>query len=203
MGYRQDVAYIPIGTLDKNEPWYPGGQVAFLAPLEMDLDTFVQQVTVYFKSYHPEGEPKFILAADVVNDSLAWRMRLYAMMSTFAGFSLVVGGLGIMNISFLWVVSHWREMGIRRACGASSANILMQVFIFAIKLAGLATLVGSIAGTLVAGVIQLVSGWQLTIYPYWLLVSIGTGFGLAFLFSMMPAIWAARQHPMTLLSMDL
>jgi putative ABC transport system permease protein len=203
MGYRSDVAYVPVGAQEKGAGiYYYRGQIAFLSPTNKGIEAFVDEVRQVLEPRHPEGKLYFVLAADKISIILSWRLRMYSLMGAFAAFSFIIGGLGIMNILFMWVVSHWREIGIRRACGAGQSNILLLVFYFSVLLTVSATFFGSLAGTFIAILLQIHSGWPVTVYPYWLAVSFGVALISAGVFGGLPAIWASRQQPANLLRME-
>jgi putative ABC transport system permease protein len=203
MGYRSDVAYVPVGVQETDAKYYYyGGQVTFIFPENLSAEAFLDEVRQVLGPQHPEGALQFILVADKISDMLFWRSRLYSLMGIFAGVSFVIGGLGMMNITFMWVVSHWREIGIRRACGASQWNIMIKALTFTIWLAARATLLGSFFGTFVAITVQVLAAWPVTVYPYWLAISTGVALATAAIFGSLPAIWASRQRPADLLRMD-
>lgn len=203
MGYRSDVAYVPIGAQDPEaEYYYPGGQIAFIVPAGMSMSEFLEKIHLVLDPHHPEGKPQFIFAAEKVSEMLAWRMRLYALMGLFAAVGLLIGSLGIMNLIFMWIVSRWREIGIRRALGATRSKIARMVLAQALQITLLATLVGGAIGTAIALVVQQRSGWPMTIYPYWLAVVAGIAVFSALIFGGLPALWAASRTPTEMLRME-
>lgn len=201
LGFYSDVAYVPIGTSDE-EVSYPGGQVPFIAPQGVSIQDFTAQIRQALEPHHPEGVPQFILAADRVGELLGWRLRLYFLLSAFAVVSLLISSFGIMNLLFMWVVNRWREIGIRRAVGAERASIARMVLAQALQTTLLAALIGGAIGTAAAIIIQLRSGWPLTIYPYWLAVALGVALFSALIFGGIPALWAASRPPTEMLRME-
>jgi putative ABC transport system permease protein len=118
-----------------------------------------------------------------------------AMLSLVAGVSLVVGGIGVMNIMFVSVAERTREIGIRKAVGASSTNILLQFLFEALILSLMGGLLGLALGYAVA---FLVSLW--TPFPPFISGEIvGLAFAIAIVigsvFGLLPAIRAARKDP--------
>ena len=118
-------------------------------------------------------------------------MVVSSMLTVVAGVSLIVGGIGVMNILLVSVAERTREIGIRKAVGASSMNILMQFLFEAMILSVGGGLLGLILGYVIAFLISIVTfiSWQI------LGVSVGTSVVIGILFGMYPAIKAARKNP--------
>jgi ABC-type antimicrobial peptide transport system permease subunit len=203
MGYRSDVAYVPVGVLEPGDGYYyPGGQIAFIAPVGMKMSAFLEQIRLVFESNHPEGAPQFILAAEKISEMLAWRMRVYTLMGMFAVIVLIIGGVGIMNLLLMMIIGRWREIGIRLAVGASRGEIIRMVLAKAFQITLFAALIGGLAGTGIALLIQHQSGWPLTVYPYWLVAALGIALFSALVFGGIPAWWAATRTPTEMLRME-
>jgi ABC-type antimicrobial peptide transport system permease subunit len=119
------------------------------------------------------------------------------MLTLVASISLVVGGVGIMNIMLVSVSERTREIGIRKAVGASSSHVLLQFLFESIILSVIGGLMGFILGYVFAFLISLVTpfaphiSWQ--ILGITGLVSLGVGV----LFGVYPALKAARKDPIT------
>jgi putative ABC transport system permease protein len=114
---------------------------------------------------------------------------------SIGGISLLVGGIGVMNIMLVSVTERTREIGIRKALGASRNNILMQFLVESVTLSLIGGAVGILLGAIVAGGIEAAGLWPASIS---LPVAIG---GLLFsmmfgvVFGILPANKAARLHP--------
>lgn len=122
-------------------------------------------------------------------------MVVSSMLTVVAGVSLIVGGIGVMNILLVSVSERTREIGIRKAVGASSMNILMQFLIEAMILSIGGGLLGLILGYLIAFLISIVTPFAPFISWQILGVSVGTSVVIGILFGMYPAIKAARKNP--------
>ena len=126
---------------------------------------------------------------------------LTAVVASIVGISLVVGGIGIMNIMLVSVVERTREIGIQKALGATRRQILMQFLVEALALAVLGGLVGLLAGFgLAAAIVALVPSLPAAVVPLWA-VALALGFtGLVgILFGILPASQAANLHPIAAL----
>lgn len=113
-----------------------------------------------------------------------------------AGISLLVGGIGIMNIMLVTVAERTREIGIRKALGASNSDIAWQFLIESFAL----SLGGGIAGYILGNAIAFLAGTTiLTFYPVitWQIaaVSIGVSLSIGLLFGLYPAVRASHKDP--------
>lgn len=122
-------------------------------------------------------------------------MVVSSMLTVVAGVSLIVGGIGVMNILLVSVAERTREIGIRKAVGASSMNILMQFLFEAMILSVGGGLLGLILGYVIAFLISIVTPFSPFISWQILGVSVGTSVVIGILFGMYPAIKAARKNP--------
>lgn len=122
-------------------------------------------------------------------------MVISSMLTVVAGVSLIVGGIGVMNILLVSVSERTREIGIRKAVGASSANILMQFMFEAVILSLGGGLLGLILGYLVAFLVSVVTPFAPFISLQILVVSVGTSAVIGIIFGMYPALKAARKNP--------
>ena len=120
-----------------------------------------------------------------------------------AAISLLVGGIGIMNIMLVSVTERTREIGIRKAIGAKRKNILVQFLIEAIMVTGTGGLMGVLIGV---GIIKfIIGGLNLTtpVYsPFWITLSFSISLVVGVLFGLFPAYKAARLHPIEALRFE-
>jgi putative ABC transport system permease protein len=116
-------------------------------------------------------------------------------MTAVAGISLVVGGIGIMNIMLVGVSERTREIGLRKAVGASNMTIVSQFLIEALIISMLGGLLGFIGGYLVAFIVSLMIPYDPTISWHVIAWALGLSVGIGVLFGLYPAIRAARKNP--------
>ena len=117
------------------------------------------------------------------------------MLTIVAAISLVVGGIGVMNIMLVSVAERTREIGIRKAVGASSRNILMQFLLESLLLSILGGILGLILGYVFAFLLSIVTPF--TPYISWEIVAITflTTTAIGVIFGIYPAIKAASRNP--------
>lgn len=118
-----------------------------------------------------------------------------AMLVGIASISLIVGGIGIMNIMLVAVAERTREIGIRKAVGASDFDILVQFLIEALVVSILGGLIGAALAYLGAFAMNWKFGFAPDINFYSILLSAGFGVGVGVIFGLAPAIRASRLNP--------
>jgi putative ABC transport system permease protein len=122
-----------------------------------------------------------------------------ALLASIALVSLMVGGIGIMNIMLVSVTERTREIGVRKAVGARSYDILMQFLIESVTLATLGGLVGVVFGVGTAAVLSRFYGWNTVVAPGSVLVSFFFAFIVGVFFGLYPARKASLLDPIVAL----
>jgi len=121
-------------------------------------------------------------------------------LGSIAGISLLVGGIGIMNIMLASVTQRTREIGIRRALGAKRSHITAQFLIETVMLSVSGGLIGIVLGILLACAVSWVARWQ-TIVPWWgVILSFAVSAAVGITFGLYPARAAARLDPIQALN---
>ncbi len=116
-------------------------------------------------------------------------------MGTIASISLLVGGIGIMNIMLASVLERTREIGIRRAVGARRFDIAQQFLLEAVLLSLIGGLIGVILGMVLAKGISLYAGWETAVSIWSVLVAVIVSTGVGIVFGYFPARRAASLDP--------
>ncbi len=120
---------------------------------------------------------------------------LTILLAGIASISLIVGGIGIMNIMLVSVRERTREIGIRKAVGARGRDILAQFLVEALTLSVIGGLIGVVAGIAVSIAIGQVAGWGFTFQPMTVLVAVGFSLLVGVIFGVWPARQAAHLDP--------
>jgi putative ABC transport system permease protein len=116
-------------------------------------------------------------------------------MLCIAGISLLVGGIGIMNIMLATVLERTREIGIRRAIGARQADIVRQFLTEAVLISIMGGLIGIIFGVSLSKIIASAAGWSTVVSTASIAVAFGVSVGIGLVFGIYPAVQAARLDP--------
>ncbi|HYM62460.1 MAG TPA: ABC transporter permease [Thermoanaerobaculia bacterium] len=116
-------------------------------------------------------------------------------MGSIAGISLLVGGIGIMNIMLASVMERTREIGVRRALGARKIDIRAQFVIESFTLSAIGGLTGIVIGIVLARLVAAYAGWPTVITIGSLLLSTGVSVTVGLVFGIYPAARAAELNP--------
>ena len=116
-------------------------------------------------------------------------------MGTIAGISLLVGGIGIMNIMLATVLERTREIGVRRALGARQVDIRNQFVIESFTITAAGGLLGIAMGLAIANGVAFYAGWTTIVTAWSILLSVGVSVGVGLVFGIYPALRAARLDP--------
>jgi putative ABC transport system permease protein len=124
------------------------------------------------------------------------------LLASIAGVSLLVGGIGIMNIMLVSVTERTREIGVRKALGATRFNILMQFVIEALTIGVIGGLMGIALGGGGAWALSTFLGWNVYIAPEAVLLAVLFSIGVGLIFGIWPARRAAQLDPIEALRHD-
>ena len=124
---------------------------------------------------------------------------LTLLLGGIASISLIVGGIGIMNIMLVSVRERTREIGIRKAIGARGRDILAQFLVEALTLSLLGGLIGIVVGLAASGVIGQLAGWGFQFNPSTVVAAVLFSLAVGVVFGVWPARQAARLDPITAL----
>ena len=127
---------------------------------------------------------------------------LTTFLAAIAAISLLVGGIGIMNIMLVTVVERTREIGIRKALGATPKTIRSQFMVEATVLSIFGGIIGIVFGVVVSYVISSAAGWNLYFSLWEILISIGFSSAVGIFFGWYPAAKAAALDPIEALAYE-
>jgi putative ABC transport system permease protein len=128
-------------------------------------------------------------AAQSTTEVMSW------LLAAIASVSLIVGGIGIMNIMLVSVTERTREIGIRMAIGARGSDVLTQFLVESIVMSVLGGIVGLAAGFGGAALLGHVTGWSTATPPSAVLLAVGFSAAVGIFFGFYPARKAAALDP--------
>mgnify|MGYP001065371298 CR=1 FL=1 len=168
------------------------------------VDSVIEKLEAFLtKIYNDENSFRVFNQADMIDTLNDVTGTMMVVLGGIAAISLVVGGIGIMNIMLVSVTERTREIGIRKAIGAKRKSILVQFLIEAIMVTGLGGLIGVLLGVSIIKFV--IGGLELTtpVYsPFWMVLSFGISLAVGVVFGMFPAYKAARLNPIEALRFE-
>jgi putative ABC transport system permease protein len=201
---QDDVLFIPFTTAERKVfgSQFLGSVGALFASTERpeDLPEAVDQIREALRIRHrlqPEQPDDFTIRTQVDIGSVqeGTSHTLTVMLFAIASVSLLVGGIGIMNILLVSVTERTREIGIRMAVGAKRFHILMQFLIEAVTLSVTGGLIGIGIGIIGARLTTIVAGWPTIISADSIFTAFIFSAGVGLFFGLYPANKAARLNP--------
>ena len=163
-----------------------------------NIKTFLTKIfTDDSRGYRVSSQEEMISTLSDVTGSMM------VILGGIAAISLVVGGIGIMNIMLVSVTERTREIGIRKAIGAKRRSILVQFLIEAAVVTGIGGILGVVLG--VSVIYFIIGGLDITtpVYsPFWMILSFGISLVVGVIFGMFPAYKAASLNPIEALRFE-
>ena len=204
-----DVAFIPVTTFQSKIQGglqkYMNGTI-FVAAAD-DVSRAERDVTALLRERHHlgDGQPDDFSVrnlAEVAGAQAEGTKTLTMLLASVAAVSLLVGGIGIMNIMLVSVTERTREIGVRMALGAKPRNILSQFLVEALALSVLGGLLGVALGAGAAGVLAAEFGWPMLVRTDVALVAMAFSGMVGVVFGLYPARKASRLDPIQALRFE-
>jgi putative ABC transport system permease protein len=166
---------------------------------EQDIAAAQEEIRVLLREQHKVGEGNEDFTVRNQND-LAQAAEgstrvMTLLLAAIASISLLVGGIGIMNIMLVSVTERTREIGIRLAIGARGSDVLTQFLVESIVMGILGGIAGLVIGVAGAKILGHFTGWDTVISPIMMLVSVGFSGAVGVFFGYYPARKAAALNP--------
>ncbi len=203
---QDDVVIVPISTASKrllgqrlgradavNTIFVEAADRAEIAPVESRIREILRE-----RKHVREGrdDPFRIVNTARMQEFGDQATTIFSMLlGSIASISLVVGGIGIMNIMLVSVTERTREIGLRMALGARRRDILFQFLVEAMVLSAIGGAVGVLLGAALARAIARFAGWPAQVDPSIVVVAVGFSALFGIFFGFYPARMAARQNP--------
>lgn len=217
LGSINDMIVTPIETLHKVYDGYSanisrrGGSITvvyidiIIAKVEelKYINNTARRITSYMdKSHKKVKDWDIIVPYSLFKQKQKTQQIFTVVMGSIAGISLIVGGVGIMNIMLASVYERRKEIGTRRALGAKKGDILMQFLVETVTLTAMGSIIGIGTGIGLAQAVAYYAGWPV-VYSYWIM---GAAFLIAcsigIIFGTYPAMKASSQNPIEVLRAD-
>jgi putative ABC transport system permease protein len=200
-GNADDVIYVPLSTAMKS--LFGATSVSSIAVEAKSADVMTaaqDEVGYLLLSRHKLTDPvaadfSIFSQNDILSTASSVTGTFTALLSGIAAISLIVGGIGIMNIMLVTVTERTREIGLRKALGAKKKNIIAQFLIESIILTFAGGVVGMIVGILTSFIISKVINMPFTISVSSIALAIGVSGAIGILFGWYPAKKASDLQP--------
>ncbi len=200
-----DQVLIPVTTLQK---YFSGSDVvrtiAVSAVSADAIEDAKPAITELMRSEHQlalteDDDFEILDQAQLLETASAVSDTLTLMLAGIASISLIVGGIGIMNIMLVSVRERTREIGIRKSIGARSRDILSQFLVESVTLSLLGGLVGAALGVGATFLIGSFADWDVALDVSTIVIAVGFSVAIGVIFGVWPARQAARLDPITAL----
>jgi putative ABC transport system permease protein len=202
---QDDVLIVPYSTAMKRVMGVTTVRsIAIQAATASALDALPAQITELLRQRHrigPGRDDDFTVRTqqDIAEAATETSRVMTTLLGAIASVSLIVGGIGIMNIMLVSVTERTREIGIRMAVGAHARDILTQFLLEAIALSTVGGLIGIAVGIATAEVLSAAANWPTLISPGSIAVAFLFSAAVGIFFGFYPARKASRLDPITAL----
>jgi putative ABC transport system permease protein len=171
------------------------GRIVAQAPTERDVRPAAYLIERTLALSHRDPDTRVTVPMDLLESKQRTQRILNLVLIAIAAISLVVGGIGIMNIMLAIVVERIPEIGIRRALGARRRDIFLQFLAETLTLSTLGGLAGCLLGIALVPIAARATGWPGVITAWSIIVSLLVSWLVGLVFGTAPAIRASRLHP--------
>lgn len=191
-----NVVFIPITTMQRLlGTKYVSALYAQVGNIA-DTETAVAKIASAFNAKFRRSDTVRVASQKELLDTMSTVTKSFTvLLASIAGISLLVGGIGIMNIMLVSVTERTQEIGLRKAIGAKKRDVMFQFLIEAIILSGFGGFIGIVLGSAATNVLAKYGGWSASTSPSAVLLAVGFSLGVGLFFGLYPASRAASLDP--------
>jgi putative ABC transport system permease protein len=195
-----NIVLVPVNAIQKQDRRF-NFMMADVKPvspghMEAAIDQTREAMRRYRKLKYLQKDNFGIFSQDTLSDLYNQITGgIYMVMIAISSIGLLVGGVGVMNIMLVSVTERTREIGVRKALGATKRDILWQFLTEAMTLTGAGGIIGILIGAILAFLINTFSPFPAVIQPTWVIIAFATSMIVGLTFGLWPAAKAARLDP--------
>ncbi len=196
--------FVPVPSLDRGSDPRPDGidEVVLRIDDGEHVQSSAEVAKVLLQRTTGGATLDIVVPREILRQKEQTQRIFNVVTGAIAAISLLVGGIGIMNIMLASVAERTREVGIRRALGATRRDIASQFLVESSLLTSAGGAIGAVLGVLGALLIQLFADWPTALSPWMLLLALVTALLVGIGFGLYPAWQAAQLQPMEALRHD-
>jgi len=215
VGSPNDMIIIPMSSADAlySRTAYQSEGASQRTITKVDYDSFIarvkdlafidhtsKRIAAYLEKTHQDVKDWGLLVPLELLKQREQTQNIFTIvMSSIAGISLLVGGVGIMNIMLANVYERRREIGTRRALGAKKSDILIQFLMETVFLTSIGGLTGVALGVVISELVTRYAGWPTSFSIWYVCLALAISAGVGIAFGTYPAWKAAQQNPIDVL----
>jgi putative ABC transport system permease protein len=197
-----NLVYAPLNSvlyrLEDSQSWMKDevdGMYLHLASVDTSIRDAEVVRGILNSSHHDAGDFSVIVPAELLAQQKRTEQLFNTVMVAIASISLLVGGIGIMNIMLAAILERTREIGVRRAIGARRWDIIRQFVIEATLISFAGGLLGVVLGFAMSQLIAWLAGWSTVVTIESILLAFLVSISVGLIFGIYPAVKAARLDP--------
>jgi putative ABC transport system permease protein len=197
-----NLVYAPLNSvlyrLEDSQSWLKDeidGMYLHLASTDTSVTNAEVVRGILNSSHHDAGDFSVIVPAELLAQQKRTEQLFNTVMVAIASISLLVGGIGIMNIMLAAILERTREIGVRRAIGARRWDIIRQFVIEATLISFAGGLLGVLVGFAMSQLIAWLAGWSTVVTVSSILLAFVVSISVGLIFGIYPAVKAARLDP--------
>ncbi len=164
-----------------------------------EVEKVARGIEAMLARFHKKKDYRLSVPLALLRQAEATKRTFNIVLGSIAAISLLVGGIGIMNIMLASVTERTREIGVRRAIGARKRQIISQFLIETVVLSTIGGMIGIFIGLAIPWSITYFAGMPTVVTPFSLVLSLGISMGVGMLFGIYPAMRAASLDPIVAL----